>query len=224
MIDVKLYTQPFKSNSLSMAETSYFELESERQPEREPEQELEPGPKRESRKQLDTPGKNRVLGYIQCCEDHHIRWTKAAVARACKVSRMQVDYAVKNPSPRTKKNSGPPNRNAQKISSEELDAVERHVKSTKLKDGQAWNWHEVVAEFKLNITGRHLHELMKPRLSRSRIKTVTPRDPKKAPSEQQPEQWPQQPPHEEPSREQTSQVQLPVPEGQLPLPQLQPWP
>lgn len=199
------------------SETSYFEV----QPENQLESELQPEPKRESRKQLDTPGKNRVLGYIQCCEDHHIKWTKAAVARACKVSRMQVDYAVKNPSPRTKKNTGSRNKNARKITPEDLDAVERYIDTIDFSDGHALNWHDVVSELKLDVTGGHLGELMKPRLARSRIKTRTPRDPKRVAARQQSKEQTSQ---EQPPQEQPSQVQLPLPQEQLPPPQVQSWP
>ena len=87
----------------------------------EPEPELAPG------KPLDTPRKNKVLGYIQCCEDHNLKWTRAAVARALKVSRQQVEYAIKNPYPRTKKNSELKRNNHRKLTNEHLDAVEQYL-------------------------------------------------------------------------------------------------
>lgn len=198
-----------------MAESSYFEIEPDPERESHAVPEAEPGCKPARYKQLDTPGKNRVLGYIQCCEDYHIKWTKAAVARALKVSRSQVEYAIKNPSPRTKKNSAPKNKNAQKITSEHLDAVEAYINTLDFSDGRVVNWNDVISHLGMDVTAGHLNVLMEPRLRRRKIKTITPRAPRKS-STQRPEgEQPSQvePPQrqmstEQPSQETTSQVQF----------------
>ncbi|GAB7332738.1 hypothetical protein MBLNU13_g04479t1 [Cladosporium sp. NU13] len=128
------------------------------------ETELAPG------KPLDTPRKNKVLGYIQCCEDHDLKWTRVAVARALKVTRQQVEYAIKNPYPRTKKNSELKRNNHRKITPEHLDAIEQYLNTGDFGEDRILNWNEVVTRFNLNVSGAYLHEVMKPRLRSSRIK------------------------------------------------------
>ena len=163
----------------------------------EVEPELAPG------KPLDTPRKNKVLGYIKCCEDHHIKWTKAAVARALNVSREQVNYAVKNPYPRTKKSSELKRGNHRKISAEELDAVERYLTTTDFGAERILNWNEVVTKLDLKVSGRYLHKVMKPRLRSSRTKAFknTFKEVPSQPQQQQQQQpLPQPPPPQQPQQ------------------------
>lgn len=188
-----------------MAESSNFEIEPDLEPETQAAPEAGPGCKLARYEQLDTPGRNRVLGYIQCCEDYHIKWIKAAIARALNVSRGQFEYAIKNPSPRTKRNSAPKNKNAQKITSEHFDAVEAHIINTlDFSDGRVVNLNDVISDFGMNVTAGHLNVLMKPRLRRRKTMTITPRAPRRS-SNQQPER--EQTSIEQPSQETTSQVQ-----------------
>ena len=163
------------------------------------ETELAPG------KPLDTPRKNKVLGYIQCCEDHNLKWTRVAVAKALKVTRQQVEYAIKNPYPRTKKNSELKRNNHRKITPEHLDAIEQYLSTGDFGEDRILNWNEVVTRFNLNVSGAYLHEVLKPRLRSSRIKPFK-NTFKKIPAQQQPQ--PQQ------------QEQLPLPS--LPPPSLPP--
>jgi hypothetical protein len=151
----------------------------------DPEPELAPG------KPLDTPRKNKVLGYIQCCEDHNLKWTRVAVAKALKVTRQQVEYAIKNPYPRTKKNSELKRNNHRKITPEHLDAIEQYLSTADFGEDRILNWNEVVARFNLNASGAYLHEIMKPRLRSSRIKPFK-NTFKKIPAQQQPQQQQQQ--------------------------------
>jgi hypothetical protein len=183
------------------------------------EPELAPG------KPLDTPRKNKVLGYIQCCEDHHIKWTKAAVSRALKVSRQQVEYAVKNPYPRTKKSSELKRGNHRKVTPEELDVVMQYLTTTDFGAERILNWNEVVAKLDLKVSGRHLHEVMKPRLRSSRTKAFK-NTYKKIPTQQK-QQQEQQPSPPSPSLQQQhrSYTMFPAPFlGGPQIDQLQPSP
>jgi hypothetical protein len=168
----------------------------------DPEPELPPG------KPLDTPRKNKVLGYIQCCEDHHLKWTRAAVARALKVSRQQVEYAIKNPYPRTKKNSELKRNNHRKLTPEHFDAVERYLSTGDFGEDRILNWNEVVARFNLNVSGAYLHEVMKPRLRSARMKPFK-NTFKKVPTQQ-------------PQQQQEQQEQQPLPQLPPQLPPQQP--
>jgi hypothetical protein len=112
--------------------------------------------------QLDTPRKNRILGYIDCCQINGLKWTKVGVAKLYKVHRMQVDYAIKNPHPHTKKNSELKKGNARKITDKDLDAVERFIEETE-SDSHSVNWYDIVYRLDLNVTGGHLSKVMKPR-------------------------------------------------------------
>jgi hypothetical protein len=151
----------------------------------DPEPQLAPG------KLLDTPRKNKVLGYIQCCEDHDLKWTRIAVAKALKVTRSQVDYAIKNPYPRTKKNSELRRNNHRKITSDQLDIVDHYLNTADFGEDRILNWNEVVARFDLKVSGAYLHEVMKPRLRSSRTKPFK-NTFKKIPTQQQQQQQQQQ--------------------------------
>jgi hypothetical protein len=174
--------------------------------------EAEPEPARG--KPLDTPRKNKVLGYIQCCEDYDLKWTRIGVAKALNVTRQQVEYAIKNPYPRTKKNSELKRNNHRKLTTEHLDAVEQYLNTGDFGADRILNWNEVVARFNLNVSGAYLHEVMKPRLRSSRRKPFK-NTFKKLPTQEQQQQQEQQPLPQLPPQQQPQQSQQPEQPHQL---------